>query len=62
MMDSSVWGDAQNSNIGFWDEAAKEATPPQATRKSHNQKNKGNANLRYIIAHSSCLYCSKTVQ
>uniref|UniRef100_A0A8C2IDS6 GRB10 interacting GYF protein 2 n=1 Tax=Cyprinus carpio TaxID=7962 RepID=A0A8C2IDS6_CYPCA len=45
MMDSSIWGDAQNSNIGFWDEAVKEAAPPQATRKSHNQKNKGNANL-----------------
>jgi len=47
MDSSSVWGDAQNSNIGFWDEAVKEAAPPQATRKSHNQKNKGNANLRW---------------
>ncbi|XP_051984678.1 GRB10-interacting GYF protein 2-like isoform X5 [Xyrauchen texanus] len=44
VMDSSVWGDAQNSNIGFWDEAV-DAAPPPATRKSHNLKNKGNANL-----------------
>ncbi|XP_051553277.1 GRB10-interacting GYF protein 2-like isoform X4 [Myxocyprinus asiaticus] len=44
VMDSSVWGDAQNSNIGFWDEAV-EAAPPPSTRKSHNLKNKGNANL-----------------
>lgn len=46
MDSSSVWGDAQNSNVGFWDEAVKETPPPQATRKSHTQKNKGNANLR----------------
>ncbi|XP_056599263.1 GRB10-interacting GYF protein 2 isoform X4 [Triplophysa dalaica] len=45
MDSSSVWGDAQNSNVGFWDEAVKETPPPQATRKSHTQKNKGNANL-----------------
>ncbi|KAK2900525.1 hypothetical protein Q8A67_008640 [Cirrhinus molitorella] len=58
MMDSSVWGDAQNSNIGFWDEAVKEAAPPQATRKSHNQKNKGNANL----SNSSSGKASKKVE
>ncbi|XP_052403632.1 GRB10-interacting GYF protein 2 isoform X2 [Carassius gibelio] len=58
MMDSSVWGDTQNSNIGFWDEAVKEATPPQATRKSHNQKNKGNANL----SNSSSGKASKKVE
>uniref|UniRef100_A0A672PV71 GYF domain-containing protein n=1 Tax=Sinocyclocheilus grahami TaxID=75366 RepID=A0A672PV71_SINGR len=59
MMDSSsVWGDAQNSNIGFWDEAVKEATPPQATRKSHNQKNKDNANL----SNSSSGKASKKVE
>uniref|UniRef100_A0A671R5U7 PERQ amino acid-rich with GYF domain-containing protein 2 n=1 Tax=Sinocyclocheilus anshuiensis TaxID=1608454 RepID=A0A671R5U7_9TELE len=58
MMDSSVWGDAQNSNIGFWDEAVKEAAPPEATRKSHNQKNKGNANL----SNSSSGKASKKVE
>uniref|UniRef100_A0A8C2IAP2 GRB10 interacting GYF protein 2 n=1 Tax=Cyprinus carpio TaxID=7962 RepID=A0A8C2IAP2_CYPCA len=58
MMDSSIWGDAQNSNIGFWDEAVKEAAPPQATRKSHNQKNKGNANL----SNSSSGKASKKVE
>uniref|UniRef100_A0A673H7R6 PERQ amino acid-rich with GYF domain-containing protein 2 n=1 Tax=Sinocyclocheilus rhinocerous TaxID=307959 RepID=A0A673H7R6_9TELE len=58
MMDSSVWGDAQNSDIGFWDEAVKEAAPPQATRKSHNQKNKGNANL----SNSSSGKASKKVE
>ncbi|XP_061588295.1 GRB10-interacting GYF protein 2 isoform X3 [Cololabis saira] len=44
---SSIWGDAQNSNMGFWDEAVKEAVqqPPQ-TKKGNTQKNnKGNANL-----------------
>ncbi|KAA0718650.1 GYF protein 2 PERQ amino acid-rich with [Triplophysa tibetana] len=45
MDSSSVWGDAQNLNVGFWDEAVKETPPPQATRKSQTQKNKGNANL-----------------
>ncbi|XP_057189251.1 GRB10-interacting GYF protein 2 isoform X6 [Triplophysa rosa] len=55
---SSVWGDAQNSNIGFWDEAVKETPPPQATRKSHTQKNKGNANL----SNSSSGKASKKVE
>lgn len=46
---SSVWGDTHNSNIGFWDDAVKEAVqPPPQTRKGNTQKNnKGNANLRY---------------
>lgn len=43
---SSIWGDTQNSNMGFWDEAIKEVAQPIAqTRKSNVQKNKGNANL-----------------
>ncbi|XP_071218275.1 GRB10-interacting GYF protein 2-like isoform X5 [Salvelinus alpinus] len=48
---SSIWGDSTNSNMGFWDEAVKEAAqpPPQApppTRKPNAQKNnKANANL-----------------
>ncbi|XP_055084647.1 GRB10-interacting GYF protein 2 isoform X2 [Periophthalmus magnuspinnatus] len=43
---SSIWGDTHNSNMGFWDEAIKEVTPPPTqTRKSNAQKNKGNANL-----------------
>nr|XP_017214143.1 GRB10-interacting GYF protein 2 isoform X1 [Danio rerio] len=58
MMDSSVWGDTQNSNIGFWDEAVKEAAPPQTTRKSHTPKNKGNANL----SNSSSGKASKKVE
>ncbi|KAG9337562.1 hypothetical protein JZ751_028582 [Albula glossodonta] len=35
----SIWGgtDAKDSNIGFWDEAVKEATPPP-TRNSKNNK------------------------
>lgn len=48
---SSIWGDTHNSNMGFWDEAVKEAVqqPPQ-TRKGNTQKNnKGNANLRYFF-------------
>ncbi|XP_051989276.1 GRB10-interacting GYF protein 2 isoform X3 [Xyrauchen texanus] len=57
-MDSSVWGDAQNSNFGFWDEAEKEASPPPATPKSHNLKNKGNANL----SNSSSGKASKKVE
>ncbi|MEQ2259913.1 hypothetical protein XENORESO_019064 [Xenotaenia resolanae] len=46
---SSIWGDTHNSNMGFWDEAVKEAVqqPPQ-TKKGNTQKNnKGNANLRF---------------
>uniref|UniRef100_A0A674AHT4 GRB10 interacting GYF protein 2 n=1 Tax=Salmo trutta TaxID=8032 RepID=A0A674AHT4_SALTR len=48
---SSIWGDSTNSNMGFWDEAVKEAAqpPPQApppARKPNAQKNnKANANL-----------------
>lgn len=46
---SSIWGDTHNSNMGFWDEAVKEAVqPPPQPRKGNTQKNnKGNANLRY---------------
>lgn len=48
---SSIWSDAHNSNMGFWDEAVKEAAqPPPQPRKSNAQKNsKGNANLRYLF-------------
>ncbi|XP_038145203.1 GRB10-interacting GYF protein 2 isoform X2 [Cyprinodon tularosa] len=45
---SSIWGDTHNSNMGFWDEAVKEAVqqPPPQTKKGNTQKNnKGNANL-----------------
>ncbi|XP_023149331.1 GRB10-interacting GYF protein 2 isoform X4 [Amphiprion ocellaris] len=44
---SSIWGDTHNSNMGFWDEAVKEAVQqPPPTRKGNTQKNnKGNANL-----------------
>ncbi|XP_061776340.1 GRB10-interacting GYF protein 2 isoform X3 [Nerophis ophidion] len=43
---SSIWGDTPNSNMGFWDEAVKEAIQqPPPTRKGNSQKNKGNANL-----------------
>ncbi|KAF0046942.1 hypothetical protein F2P81_000575 [Scophthalmus maximus] len=47
----SIWGDTQNSNMGFWDEAVKEAVQqPPPTRKGSTQKNnKGNANLRYLL-------------
>ncbi|XP_014876808.1 GRB10-interacting GYF protein 2 isoform X1 [Poecilia latipinna] len=44
---SSIWGDTHNSNMGFWDEAIKEAVQqPPPTKKGNTQKNnKGNANL-----------------
>ncbi|XP_069548072.1 GRB10-interacting GYF protein 2 isoform X3 [Brachyistius frenatus] len=44
---SSIWGDTHNSNMGFWDEAVKEAVQqPPITKKGNTQKNnKGNANL-----------------
>ncbi|XP_029688177.1 GRB10-interacting GYF protein 2 isoform X2 [Takifugu rubripes] len=44
---SSVWGDPHNANIGFWDDAVKEAVqPPPQPRKGSTQKNsKGNAGL-----------------
>ncbi|XP_037131060.1 GRB10-interacting GYF protein 2 isoform X2 [Syngnathus acus] len=42
----SIWGDTHNSNMGFWDEAVKEAVQqPPPTKKGNAQKNKGNANL-----------------
>ncbi|XP_066508555.1 GRB10-interacting GYF protein 2-like isoform X3 [Hoplias malabaricus] len=42
---NSIWGDTQNSNVGFWDDAVKESAQPPPSRKSNMQKNKGNANL-----------------
>uniref|UniRef100_A0A8C6L931 GRB10 interacting GYF protein 2 n=1 Tax=Nothobranchius furzeri TaxID=105023 RepID=A0A8C6L931_NOTFU len=44
---SSIWGDTQNSNMGFWDEAVKEAVqqPPQNKKGNSQKNNKGNANL-----------------
>uniref|UniRef100_G3PJK6 GYF domain-containing protein n=1 Tax=Gasterosteus aculeatus aculeatus TaxID=481459 RepID=G3PJK6_GASAC len=43
---SSIWGDTHNANMGFWDEAVKEAVQPPPTKKGSTQKNnKGNANL-----------------
>uniref|UniRef100_A0A8C4GEY1 GYF domain-containing protein n=1 Tax=Dicentrarchus labrax TaxID=13489 RepID=A0A8C4GEY1_DICLA len=44
---SSIWGDTHNSNMGFWDEAVKEAVqqPPQPKKGSTQKNNKGNANL-----------------
>lgn len=48
---SSIWGDTHNSNMGFWDEAVKEAVqqqPPQPRKASTQKNNKGNANLRYL--------------
>ncbi|XP_062336777.1 GRB10-interacting GYF protein 2 isoform X1 [Osmerus eperlanus] len=50
---SSIWGDTHNSNIGFWDEAVKEASlpPPPATKKGNPPKNnKGNANLSNSVS------------
>ena len=46
---SSIWGDTHNSNMGFWDEAVKEAVqqPPQPKKSNAQKNNKGNANLRY---------------
>lgn len=43
---NSIWGDTQNSNLGFWDDAVKETAPPPTTRKNNPPKNKGNVNLR----------------
>ncbi|XP_019959307.2 GRB10-interacting GYF protein 2 isoform X2 [Paralichthys olivaceus] len=44
---SSIWGDTHNSNMGFWDEAVKEAVqqPPPTKKGSTQKNNKGNANL-----------------
>ncbi|XP_042284763.1 GRB10-interacting GYF protein 2 isoform X4 [Thunnus maccoyii] len=44
---SSIWGDTHNSNMGFWDEAVKEAVqqPPQPRKSNAQKNNKGNANL-----------------
>ncbi|KAM9844853.1 GRB10-interacting GYF protein 2 isoform 2-T2 [Aulostomus maculatus] len=49
---SSIWGDTHNSNMGFWDEAVKEAVQqPPPTRKGNAQKNnKGNANLSNSVS------------
>ncbi|XP_059200839.1 GRB10-interacting GYF protein 2 isoform X2 [Centropristis striata] len=49
---SSIWGDTHNSNMGFWDEAVKEAVQqPPPTKKSSTQKNnKGNANLSNSVS------------
>lgn len=58
---SSIWGDTQNANMGFWDEAVKEVQhappaqpqppPPQQAHQSKKgntpKNNKSNANLRY---------------
>lgn len=50
--DSSIWGDTHNSNMGFWDEAVKEATqqPPPSRKGSAQKNNKGNANHRYLLS------------
>lgn len=47
----SIWGDTHNSNMGFWDEAVKEAVqqPPPPKKASTQKNNKGNANLRYLL-------------
>ncbi|XP_049453433.1 GRB10-interacting GYF protein 2 isoform X2 [Epinephelus fuscoguttatus] len=49
---SSIWGDTHNSNMGFWDEAVKEAVQqPPPTKKGNTQKNnKGNANLSNSVS------------
>ncbi|KAM4550965.1 GRB10-interacting GYF protein 2 isoform 5-T5 [Odontesthes bonariensis] len=49
---SSIWGDTHNSNMGFWDEAVKEAVQqPPLTKKGNAQKNnKGNANLSNSVS------------
>ncbi|XP_041918277.1 GRB10-interacting GYF protein 2 isoform X3 [Alosa sapidissima] len=46
---SSIWGDTHNSNVGFWDEAVKEAAQPPP-RKASSQKSKGNANLSNSVS------------
>lgn len=43
---NSIWGDNQNSNLGFWDDAVKEPVQPPSSRQSNKQKNKSNMNLR----------------
>lgn len=55
---SSIWGDTQNSNMGFWDEAVKEAVqqPPQTKKGNPQKNNKGNANLRYLIRMPNMIY------
>ncbi|XP_035526513.1 GRB10-interacting GYF protein 2 isoform X1 [Morone saxatilis] len=49
---SSIWGDTHNSNMGFWDEAVKEAVqqPPQPKKGSTQKNNKGNANLSNSVS------------
>ncbi|MGH0136177.1 UNVERIFIED_CONTAM: hypothetical protein FKN15_059736 [Acipenser sinensis] len=51
---SSIWGSApnsKNSNMGFWDEAAKEVVPP--ARNSTAKSNKSNANLSNALGVSA---------
>uniref|UniRef100_A0A8C9ZXX4 GRB10 interacting GYF protein 2 n=1 Tax=Sander lucioperca TaxID=283035 RepID=A0A8C9ZXX4_SANLU len=49
---SSIWGDTHNSNMGFWDEAVKEAVqqPPQTKKSSTQKNNKGNANISNSVS------------
>ncbi|XP_034558323.1 GRB10-interacting GYF protein 2 isoform X3 [Notolabrus celidotus] len=49
---SSIWGDTQNSNMGFWDEAVKEAVqqPPPPKKGNTQKNNKGNANLSNSVS------------
>ncbi|KAM3604099.1 uncharacterized protein V6R79_006295 [Siganus canaliculatus] len=49
---SSIWGDTHNSNVGFWDDAVKEAVPqPVPARKANTPKNnKSNANLSNSVS------------
>ncbi|XP_071390084.1 GRB10-interacting GYF protein 2 isoform X4 [Centroberyx affinis] len=51
---SSIWGDTHNSNMGFWDEAVKEAVqhPPQsrASKGNAQKNNKANANLSNSVS------------
>ncbi|XP_038573944.1 GRB10-interacting GYF protein 2 isoform X1 [Micropterus salmoides] len=48
----SIWGDTHNSNMGFWDEAVKEAVqqPPPPKKASTQKNNKGNANLSNSVS------------
>ncbi|XP_056148680.1 GRB10-interacting GYF protein 2 isoform X2 [Lampris incognitus] len=49
---ASIWGDTHNSNMGFWDEAVKEAAqnPPQSRKGNAQKNNKGNANLSNSVS------------
>ncbi|KAM3865857.1 GRB10-interacting GYF protein 2 [Diretmus argenteus] len=48
----SIWGDTHNSNMGFWDEAVKEAAQhlPQTKKVNAQKNNKGNANLSNSVS------------